>query len=147
MAWKLTLEEINQYKEAFNLFDIDQNGTLDAEELGSLMRSLGQNFSNAELKQIKNEMENKEIKLEFHQFLEVMAKYRKVNDDKSKLIKAFKYFDRENTGFIKFDEFKHVLTSIAEKLNPEEVEKLEEIVHADVDGKFNYIELVKSMIS
>lgn len=146
MAWKLTLEEINEYKAAFTLFDLDQNGTLDEEELGSLMRSLGQNFSNAELKEITKDMNSKKINLEFHEFLEIMAKYRKENDDKSKLIKAFRYFDRDNTGYIQFQEFKHVLTSIAEKLNHDEIEKLEEIARADQDGKFNYKELVKNMI-
>jgi calmodulin len=146
MAWKLTLQEINEYKAAFTLFDFDQNGTLDEEELGSLMRSLGQNFSNAELKEITKDMKSKKINLEFHEFLEIMAKYRKENDDKSKLIKAFKYFDRDNTGYILFKEFKHVLTSIAEKLNHDEIEKLEEIARADQDGKFNYKELVKNMI-
>ena len=110
------------------------------------MRSLGQNFSNAELKEITNDMISKKINLEFHEFLEIMAKYRKENDDKSKLIKAFRYFDRDNTGFIEFQEFKHVLTSIAEKLNHDEIEKLEEIARADQDGKFNYKELVKNMI-
>jgi calmodulin len=146
MAWKLNLEEINEYKAAFTIFDLDQNGTLDEEELGLLMRSLGQNFSNAELKEITKDMISKKINLEFHEFLEIMAKYRKENDDKSKLIKAFRYFDRDNTGFIDFQEFKHVLTSIAEKLNHDEIEKLEEIARADQDGKFNYKELVKNMI-
>ncbi len=146
MAWKLNLEEINEYKAAFTLFDIDNNGTLDEQELGSLMRSLGQNFSNAELKEITKDMNNKKINLEFHEFLEIMAEYRKENDDKSKLIKAFRYFDRNNTGYIEFQEFKHVLTSIAEKLNHDEIEKLEEIARADQDGKFNYKELVKNMI-
>ncbi len=146
MAWKLNLEEINEYKAAFTLFDIDNNGLLDEQELGSLMRSLGQNFSNAELKEITKDMNNKKINLEFHEFLEIMAEYRKENDDKSKLIKAFRYFDRNNTGYIEFQEFKHVLTSIAEKLNHDEIEKLEEIARADQDGKFNYKELVKNMI-
>jgi len=146
MAWKLTLEEINEYKAAFSLFDLDGNGKLDETELGLLMRSLGQNFSNAELKGITKDMKNKQISLEFHEFLEIMAKYRKENDDKSKLIKAFRYFDRDNTGFIEFQEFRHVLTSIAEKLNHDEIERLEEIARADGEGKFNYKELVKAMI-
>ena len=29
MAWKLNLEEINEYKAAFTIFDLDHNGTLD----------------------------------------------------------------------------------------------------------------------
>lgn len=147
MAWKLTLEEVNEYKAAFNLFDLDRNGVLDEEELGSLMRCLGQNFSNAELKAISREMKTEKLTLEFHEFLDLMAKYRKENDDKTKLIKAFKYFDKDNTGFIKFNEFRHVLTSIAEKLNESEINKLEEIANTHENGNFNYKELIIAMMN
>ena len=52
MAFKLTMDEINEYKAAFSLFDRDSDGKISTEETGILMRSLGQNFSNAELKVI-----------------------------------------------------------------------------------------------
>lgn len=147
MAWKLTLEEINEYKAAFNLFDNDQDGQIELQELGLLMRSLGQNFSNAELIEIITKIGIKESKsIEFHEFLDIMADNRRQQDDQIKLIKAFKYFDRENTGYIHLDEFKHIMTTIAEKLTAEETDKLEEIAHVDADGKFNYRDLVKSMI-
>lgn len=145
MAWRLTLEEINEYKAAFSLFDEDGNGKLDEKELGHLMRSLGQNFSNAELKKILFSINGKEdIILEFHEFLDLMAEHRKEENDKSNLIKAFMYFDRDNTGYISYDEFKHVLTSIAEKLNHEEITKLEGEI-SNTDGKFQYRDLVKKM--
>ena len=34
-------EMIAEYKEAFSLFDIDENGHIDTKELGSVLRSLG----------------------------------------------------------------------------------------------------------
>ena len=148
MAWKLTLSEINEYKAAFNLFDTDQDGKILTEEMGLLMRSLGQNFSNAELKEITKDIVNKKDinYLEFHEFLEIMAKNRRENEDQIKLIKAFRYFDKDNSGLIKLLEFKHVMTTIAEKLTEEETDKLEEIAQVDSEGRFNYINLVKSMI-
>lgn len=148
MAWKLTLEEINEYKAAFNLFDKNQDGQIEPEELGLLMRSLGQNFSNAELKEITKEItNNKSFCVEFHEFLDIMAKNRRQKDDYYNLIKAFKYFDRDNSGFINLNEFRHIITTIAEKLTQEEIDKLEEIAKVDGDGKFNYKDLVKAMIS
>lgn len=148
MAWKLSLEEINEYKAAFNLFDENQDGRIESEELGLLMRSLGQNFSNAELKEITKEItNNKSSSLEFHEFLDVMAKNRKQKDDYYNLIKAFKYFDRNNTGYINLNEFKHIITTIAEKLNQVEIDKLEEIAKVDAEGKFFYRDLVKAIIS
>lgn len=148
MAWKLSLEEINEYKAAFHLFDENQDGRIESEELGLLMRSLGQNFSNAELKEITKEITNNKLSgVEFHEFLDIMAKNRRQKDDYYNLIKAFKYFDKNNTGFIYLNEFKHIITTIAEKLNQEEIDKLEEIAKVDGNGKFNYRDLVRAIIS
>ncbi|VDL68531.1 unnamed protein product [Nippostrongylus brasiliensis] len=40
---QLTEQEIEEFKEAFLLFDKDRNGTMSTKELGIAMRALGQN--------------------------------------------------------------------------------------------------------
>ena len=145
MAWKLTLEDINAYKASFHLFDLDGNGRLAKNELSQLMRSLGQNFSNADLKEIFTLHGNENNELEFHEFLDLMAEHRQVECDKSKIISAFMYFDRDNTGYISYDEFKHALTSIAEKLSYDEITKFEEEIVNDTEGRFQYKNLVNKM--
>ena len=52
MADKLSPDEVEQYKEAFSLFDKNGDGTVSTKELGTIMRSLGQNPTEAELKDI-----------------------------------------------------------------------------------------------
>ena len=49
MADQLTEEQIAEFKEAFSLFDKDGDGTITTKELGTVMRSLGQNPTEAEL--------------------------------------------------------------------------------------------------
>lgn len=39
----LTPEEIDEFREAFMMFDKDGNGTISTKELGIAMRALGQN--------------------------------------------------------------------------------------------------------
>ncbi|KAK6042192.1 EF hand, partial [Cooperia oncophora] len=40
---QLTPEEVDEFREAFMMFDKDGNGTISTKELGIAMRSLGQN--------------------------------------------------------------------------------------------------------
>ena len=45
-------EEVEQYREAFSLFDKNGDGTVSTSELGTIMRSLGQTPTEAELRDI-----------------------------------------------------------------------------------------------
>lgn len=46
----------SEFKEAFSLFDKDGDGTITTKELGTVMRSLGQNPTEAELQDMINEV-------------------------------------------------------------------------------------------
>ena len=54
LAWFCFLPE---FKEAFSLFDKDGDGTITTKELGTVMRSLGQNPTEAELQDMINEVD------------------------------------------------------------------------------------------
>ena len=41
MTEHLTPEQIEEYKEAFLIFDLDKDNTISTDELGAVMRSLG----------------------------------------------------------------------------------------------------------
>lgn len=56
MADQLTEEQIAEFKEAFALFDKDGSGAILPAELGTVMRSLGQNPTDAELQDMINEV-------------------------------------------------------------------------------------------
>ena len=47
----------SEFKEAFSLFDKDGDGTITTSELGTVMRSLGQNPTEAELQDMINEVD------------------------------------------------------------------------------------------
>lgn len=58
MALELkTCSNPSEFKEAFSLFDKDGDGTITTKELGTVMRSLGQNPTEAELQDMINEVD------------------------------------------------------------------------------------------
>ncbi len=46
-----------EFREAFSLFDKDGDGTISSKELGTVMRSLGQNPTETELNDMINEVD------------------------------------------------------------------------------------------
>ena len=51
------ISSLAEFKEAFSLFDKDGDGTITTKELGTVMRSLGQNPTEAELQDMINEVD------------------------------------------------------------------------------------------
>ena len=120
MADQLTEEQIAEFKEAFSLFDKDGDGTITTKELGTVMRSLGQNPTEAELQDMINEVDaDGNGTIDFPEFLSLMARKMKDTDTEEELIEAFKVFDRDGNGFISAAELRHVMTNLGEKLTDE----------------------------
>ncbi|KAK6746969.1 hypothetical protein RB195_000301 [Necator americanus] len=58
---QLTEEEIEEFKEAFLLFDKDGNGTISTKELGIAMRALGQNPTEQKVQMLAQLITEKEL--------------------------------------------------------------------------------------
>jgi len=143
-----TDQQIAEFKEAFALFDKDGDGTITTKELGTVMRSLGQNPTEAELQDMINEVDaDGNGTIDFPEFLSLMARKMKDTDTEEELIEAFKVFDRDGNGFISAAELRHVMTNLGEKLTDEEVDEMIREADVDGDGQINYEEFVKMMMA
>jgi len=145
---QLSEEQIAEFKEAFSLFDKDGDGTITTKELGTVMRSLGQNPTEAELQDMINEVDaDGNGTIDFAEFLTMMAKKMKDTDSEEEIKEAFKVFDKDGNGFISAAELRHVMTNLGEKLTDEEVDEMIREADVDGDGQINYEEFVKMMMS
>ncbi|GAA5939257.1 calmodulin [Sporobolomyces koalae] len=145
---QLSESQIAEFKEAFSLFDKDGDGTITTRELGTVMRSLGQNPTEAELQDMINEVDaDGNGQIDFPEFLTMMARKMKDTDSEEEVKEAFKVFDKDGNGFISAAELRHVMTNLGEKLSENEVEEMIREADVDGDGQINYDEFVKMMMS
>ena len=123
-------------------------GTITTKELGTVMRSLGQNPTEAELQDMINEVDaDGNGTIDFPEFLNLMARKMKDTDSEEELKEAFKVFDKDGNGFISAAELRHVMTNLGEKLTDEEVDEMIREADVDGDGQVNYEEFVKMMMA
>ncbi|KRZ86907.1 Calmodulin-like protein [Trichinella sp. T8] len=141
----ITEDELQEFREAFRLFDKDGNGTITTKELGIAMRSLGQNPTEQELLDMINEVDiDGSGTIEFAEFCQMMKRMNKEND--SEMIReAFRVFDRDGNGFITAQEFRYFMTHMGEQFTDEEVDEIIREVDIDGDGQINYEEFVQMM--
>uniref|UniRef100_A0A8C0URX3 Calmodulin n=1 Tax=Cyanistes caeruleus TaxID=156563 RepID=A0A8C0URX3_CYACU len=146
LADQLTEEQIAEFKEAFSLFDKDGDGTITTKELGTVMRSLGQNPTEAELQDMINEVDaDGNGTIDFPEFLTMMARKMKDTDSEEEIREAFRVFDKDGNGYISAAELRHVMTNLGEKLTDEEVDEMIREADIDGDGQVNYEEFVQMM--
>lgn len=149
MADTLSNEQIAEFKEAFSLFDKDGDGTITSKELGTVMRSLGQNPTEAELQDMIREVDqDRSETIDFPEFLTLMARKTMQDIDYEEEIKeAFKIFDKNDNKHISAAELRHVMSNLGEKLTDEEVDEMIREADIDGDGQINYEEFVRNMMS
>merc|ERR1711918_300627 len=102
----LTEEQIEEIREAFNLFDADNSGAIDVRELKAAMRALGFEVKKEELKKMISDFDNDgNGSIEFAEFLEMMTGKMGEKDLQDMINQA----DRDGDGEINIDEFYRIM--------------------------------------
>lgn len=135
-----------EFKEAFKLFDKDGDGTITTKELGTVMRSLGQNPTEAELQDMVNEVdEDGNGTIDFGEFVQMMSRKVQDADTEAELREAFAVFDKDGDGFIGATELQSVMSQLGENLTLEDVHSMIREADQDGDGRINYKEFEAMM--
>lgn len=144
----LTDSQIADAKEAFALFDKDNDGCITTPELGTVMRALGKNPTEAEVHKLIKEIDpDGRGVINLQEFLGVMARDIRSYDSEQDIRNAWKVFDKDQRGFIEAKELRHVLTNIGEKLSTNEMEDMIKEADPDNDGKIQYEEFVRLLLA
>ncbi|XP_058026677.1 myosin light polypeptide 6 isoform X2 [Ahaetulla prasina] len=148
---EFTKEQLEEFKEAFQLFDRTGDGKILYSQCGDVMRALGQNPTNAEVMKVLGNPKSDEMNmktLSFEQFLPMMQTIAKNKDQGcfEDYVEGLRVFDKEGNGTVMGAEIRHVLVTLGEKMTEEEVEMLV-AGHEDSNGCINYEAFVRHILS
>jgi len=140
----LSDEQIAEFKEAFSVFDKKGDGIVTTKELETVMKSLGLNPSESELKSMLKDVDDDgNGTLDFVDFVAQMSKKMKDVESPAEILDAFKMFDKSGNGKISIEDLKNVMTKLGAGMSDDEVEEILKDANPDGEGNVNYSEFVK----
>ncbi|XKL64680.1 hypothetical protein PGB90_004766 [Kerria lacca] len=147
----MSKKQLNEFREAFMLFDKDGDGSITKEELGRVMRSLGQFAREEELQQMLHDVDiDGDGCFSFDEFVEIASNMDKTSsntaeEEEKELRDAFRVFDKHNRGYISASDLRAVLQCLGEDLSEEEIEDMIKEVDVDGDGRIDFLEFVHAL--
>ena len=144
MTSGLTQAQIDEFKEAFQLFDKNGDGTIQANELIEVMKSINITATTEEiLDMIKDVDTDGDGNISFDEFVVMM---QKGGDEDLELREAFNVFDKDKNGEIDREELKDVLKTLTGVSHSEaEIDLMIKEADTNNDGKVNFQEFKKMM--
>ena len=143
---ELTEEQKQEIKEAFDLFDTDGSGTIDAKELKVAMRALGFEPKKEEIRKLIADVDtNGSGVIDFPEFLDMMTTKMAERDPREEMGKAFRLFDDDETGKISFKNLKRVAKELGENMTDEEIQEMIDEADRDGDGEISEEEFMRIM--
>ncbi|CAK9826074.1 unnamed protein product [Anthophora retusa] len=152
-APSISKSQMKEFREAFKLFDKDGDGSITKEELGRVMRSLGQFARAEELRTMLQEIDiDGDGNVSFEEFVEIVSNIganetapTDQDQEEQELRDAFRVFDKHNRGYITASDLRAVLQCLGEDLSEEEIEDMIKEVDVDGDGRIDFYEFVHAL--
>lgn len=137
-------EKLDEYKEAFDMFDKDHSGTISIDEIAKIMKNFGNPMSKDDIKEMIKDIDTSgDGELDFDEFVTLMQRQEVVEDDDDEVLRAFQSFDKDQNGYITNTEFRYILTKLGERFTDQEVDTLFRECDLDDDGRLNYEEFIE----
>lgn len=142
----LTEEQRQEIKEAFDLFDTDGTGRIDAKELKVAMRALGFEPKREEIRRMISEIDRSGSgSIEYQDFLELMTFKMGERDPVEEMRKAFRLFLDDDSDRICLRHLKRVAKELGEAMTEEELQEMIDEADRDGDGEISEEDFVRIM--
>ncbi|ENN71714.1 hypothetical protein YQE_11637, partial [Dendroctonus ponderosae] len=122
----LSARDVERANFVFSIYDFEGNGTVDAVNLGDMLRALNLNPTLATIEKLGGTKKKNEKKLKVDEFLPI---YSQVKKDKEQgnfddFLEALKLYDKEENGTMMAAELAHTLLSLGERLSDVETDQV-----------------------
>ena len=135
----LSADEVEEIKEAFDIFDADQSGTISVAELLNAMKSLGFDTKNpAIFKMIADFDEDGNGVITFDEFLDMMTARISDRNTRDDLRRVFNLFDDDRKGSISVDDLRRVARELGEEISEEELKEIVQRADLDADKQLSF---------
>lgn len=147
---QLSEEEINEFREIFNLVDKDGGGSIDKEELAELMDTLGIEATAEEIDHMVGEIDvDGDGDIDFEEFVAVMSRKVNATYTADQVKESFKVFEGgAPSGYVRAEALIKALSTYGEdKLSEEQAKDLVGQLEVDSNGLVNYLDYVSMMMA
>ena len=147
---QLSPEEINEFREIFNLVDKDGGGSISKEELSELMDTLGIEATSEEIDHMVGEIDvDGDGDIDFEEFVAVMSRKVNATYTADQVKASFKVFEgTAPSGYVKAETLIQALSTYGQdKLSEEQAKDLVGQLEVDSNGMVNYVDYVSMMMS
>lgn len=144
------VDEYKELTETFKMFDLNGDGKISRVELGTILRSLGESLTEAELDQmIKDVDADGDGEIDLQEFINLnintkrgmSASSNAAEEGDEALQSAFDVFDSDKDGFISAGELHRVLSSLGDdRISLDDCQYMISCVDADGDQKVDFKE-------
>eukprot|EP00164_Ancoracysta_twista_P006823 GFYU01009572.1.p2 GENE.GFYU01009572.1~~GFYU01009572.1.p2 ORF type:complete len:195 (-),score=52.70 GFYU01009572.1:261-845(-) len=143
---RLSEEQKEEVREAFDLFDTDKNGQIDYHELKVALRALGFEVKKQDvLRLIAEHDRDGSGQIEFPDFLDIMTQKIGERDPLEEVQKAFRLFDDDGTGKINIRNMRRIARELGENLPDAELQAMIDEFDTDGDGELHEQDFVNIM--
>jgi len=122
MALDLAARDIERAKFAFSIYDFEGNNTIDAYDLGNCLRALDLVPTMKIVEKVGGTKKKGEKKMKVDEFLPIYAQVKKDKDigNIEDFTECLRLYDKQGDGMMAYDELKHILLSLGERLENDE---------------------------
>ena len=139
-------EELYKFKEAFNIFDVRQTGSINREDLASLLAILHISPLKSELEKVIAKHNTPEGKIRYKDNLAIITTLRNRIDNKEELTEAFENIQDNPGETISVARLREILTSKGEAFTNDEFELLVQEADPRRTGQIQYKEFIKILL-